>query len=73
MTRRAEPMTDPGGSSSLPAAASSAQVDVSALSLKIPPFWPVDPEVWFAQVEATFTTCGIIMQKMKFDPLSHPK
>ena len=37
-----------------------------AVSLKLPDFWPSDPELWFAQAEALFTAQNVTQEKTKF-------
>ena len=54
---------------SLPTTAEPPQLPAStvgAVSIKLPPFWPNDPQLWFAQCEAQFTTRQITRETTKF-------
>lgn len=51
----------------IPAEEVPAVVAAATFNIKLPPFWPADPEVWFAQVEAHFATKRLNAQKARFD------
>ena len=44
-----------------------ASAEISAVNLRLPPFWPADPQLWFAQVEAQFACKRITSQRSRFD------
>lgn len=40
---------------------------VHKVSVRIPPFWPEEPEIWFAQLEGQFVISGITSDSTKFN------
>ena len=40
---------------------------LAPVTIKIPLFWLSDPELWFWEVEAQFTTKGVSSQRTRFD------
>lgn len=52
-----------GTSTTEPSATTTITVVVA--NIKIPQFWPADPEIWFVQVEAQFTTRRITQEQTK--------
>src|SRR5580765_8436785 len=38
----------------------------SRMGVRIPPFWPEDPELWFAQAEGQFAICNIEDDNVKY-------
>lgn len=47
--------------------ASNESTIVNRVSVKVPPFWPEQPEIWFAQVEAQFNISGINSDVSRFN------
>jgi hypothetical protein len=47
-------------------AADSLTTEVSRVAVRLPPFWPKRPAVYFTQAEAQFTLAGISSEHIKF-------
>ena len=59
-----DPPSATGGSST---PADPPVIASSTINIRLPQFWPADPAIWFAQVEATYTTKKLTSQKSRFD------
>lgn len=46
--------------------AASGTTVVGRVAVRLPPFWPEDPEVWFVQAEAQFQISGVKEDTTKF-------
>lgn len=43
------------------------RTEVYKVGVRVPPFWPEEPEIWFAQVEGQFAISGITSDLTKFN------
>lgn len=41
--------------------------EVARVAIRVPPFWPEEPEIWFAQIEGQFANSGITSDTSKFN------
>lgn len=46
--------------------ASDVSTEICRVAVRIPPFWPDEPEIWFAQVEGQFAIANITTDTTKF-------
>lgn len=42
---------------------------ISRVTVKVPPFWATQPQIWFAQIESQFEICGITTDVTKFNTI----
>jgi len=39
---------------------------MAKIAIRIPPFWPEEPELWFTQLEGQFTLCGVTDDESRY-------
>lgn len=62
--------TEQQGTSSSPSPSVAAPAPthmVDRVSLKVPPFWPNEPALWFAQLDSQFAISGIVNDNTKYN------
>ncbi|XP_071579210.1 uncharacterized protein [Temnothorax nylanderi] len=42
------------------------ELHINRVGLRMPPFWPEEPELWFAQLESQFIICGITQDTTRY-------
>ena len=42
---------------------------VATVAVRLPPFWPANPTVWFVQVQAQFSRRGITTSRRKYEDI----
>ncbi|XP_024892007.1 uncharacterized protein LOC112467556 [Temnothorax curvispinosus] len=42
------------------------ELQTNRVGLRMPPFWPEEPELWFAQLESQFIICGITQDTTRY-------
>jgi hypothetical protein len=42
------------------------QAETTRAAVRLPPFWALQPDMWFAQAEAQFSLAGIATERTKF-------
>ncbi|XP_071568714.1 uncharacterized protein [Temnothorax nylanderi] len=42
------------------------KLHINRVGLRMPPFWPEEPELWFAQLESQFIICGITQDTTRY-------
>lgn len=58
--------TGDGSTGALNQATSAGGTSVERVSVRLPAFWPEEPDVWFAQAEAQFKISGVKDESTKF-------
>lgn len=46
---------------------STSSGSVDSVNVKVPPFWPDDPELWFAQLEGQFALANVTVDSTKYN------